>query len=234
MDHLSEVRSAPSQVEEPSAVAPSPSDSLAPRWVSRRAYDFVSPIYDRLARGFEVPRIARGIELLDVQPGDRVLDIGVGTGLSLDLFPSSCRVTAIDSNRQMLEQARAKVVQRGLDHVELHQMDALDLDFEDASFDRIFSSFVISVVPDPVRMVDEIHRVGRPGCTIVLVNRFRSSHPLLGNLERMISPLSQVVGWRSGLPLDELVRATGLQVELATSLNGRDPWSIVVATRAAA
>ncbi len=220
------------RVEEPVAAESGPRpDSLAPRWVSSKVYDLVSPIYDPIVRIFELPRIARGIELLDVQPGDRVLDIGVGTGLSLGLYPPSCRLTAIDSNRRMLQRARAKVARLGLDHVEFRQMDALALGFEDASFDRVFSSFVISVVADPVRMVREIHRVGRPGCTIVLVNHFRSSNRLFGAVERMITPISQVMGFRSDLSLDELVRSTGLRVELATSLWRRDPWRIVVATK---
>src|SRR5207244_325870 len=62
---------------------------------SRLYYEF-SHLYDLLFRRVFYPRIARVIRSLAVEPGARVLELGVGTGLSLDAYPSHCQATGID------------------------------------------------------------------------------------------------------------------------------------------
>ena len=103
------------------------------------------------------------IEALDCKPGHRVLEVGVGTGLALDLYPAGVRVVGIDVSREMLDKARRRVAKRGFTHVEaLLEMDAEAMSFADASFDRIVAMYVLPVVPDPGRLLTELHRVCKP------------------------------------------------------------------------
>src|SRR5207247_1548154 len=92
---------------------------------SRLYYEF-SHLYDLLFRRVFYPRIARVIRSLAIEPGTRVLELGVGTGLSLDAYPSHCQVTGIDLAPDMLERAQDKVNRNAWRHTTLEQGDVLD------------------------------------------------------------------------------------------------------------
>ena len=49
-------------------------------------------------------------------------------------------------------------------------MDALALNFPDASFDLVVAPYVVTTVPDAVGALDEMARVVRPGGEIIIVN----------------------------------------------------------------
>src|SRR6185312_14210121 len=100
---------------------------------------------------------------LNLKPGDRVLEVGVGTGLSLPLYPRDVKITGIDVSREMLEKARRRVARRRLANIEaLLEMDAERMSFADASFDKVVAMYVVPVVENPVRLLEELHRVCRP------------------------------------------------------------------------
>ena len=61
-----------------------------------------------------------------------------------------------------------------MSNVRLFEMDAAELKFADDSFDIVYAPYLISVVPDPVKVAAEMRRVCRPGGRIVFLNHFRS------------------------------------------------------------
>ena len=104
------------------------------------------------------------IDRMDCAPGERILEVGVGTGLSLPLYPRNVSIVGIDISRDMLAQARLRQSRGGLENVaELMVMDAENMAFADDSFDKVVAMYVASVVPDPQRLVDEMRRVCRSG-----------------------------------------------------------------------
>lgn len=68
------------------------------------------------------------------------------------------RVVSIDIDERAIEHAQQKFKK---DNLEFQVADALNLPFDDASFDIVICSHVYEHVPDPVKMFDEIHRVLR-------------------------------------------------------------------------
>ena len=77
-------------------------------------------------------------------------------------IPRTCALTGIDFSSSMLEKARDRVARMGLRTFRLLQMDAADLKFADDAFDIVYAPYLISVVPDPVKVAREMRRVCRP------------------------------------------------------------------------
>jgi phosphatidylethanolamine/phosphatidyl-N-methylethanolamine N-methyltransferase len=196
--------------------------------------DFVEGVYDKLAKIYDLvfgptlhPGRVQAIQKMNIQPGDRVLEVGVGTGINLSLYPRTCRVTGIDFSASMLEKARERVWKKELANVRLQQMDAADLKFPDGSFDIVYAPYLISVVPDPVRVAQEMRRVCRPGGRIIFLNHFLSPNPLLSKLERAISPLTIHIGFKSDLDLPAFLAQTDLKPITIEKVNVPRIWSLV-------
>ncbi len=150
------------------------------------AYDRWAPIYDLI---FDLPfhagrlAAARAAEAATPPQGE-LLVVGVGTGLELELLPRRARVTGIDLSAPMLEVARRRAARRALWHVKsLLQMDAGALSFNDASFDTALAPYVLTVVPDPQRVLNEMWRVLRPGGELIVMNHFSTERGLRGAIE---------------------------------------------------
>ena len=144
-----------------------------------------------------------------------VLEVGVGTGLSLPHYRPGLSVTGIDFSQEMLDKARDKVRARGLDHVtELRQMDARTLDYPDDRFDTVTAMHVLSVVPEPERVMSEIARVCKPGGQVVIANHFARDRGFLAMLERLTAPLENVLGWHSDFAIERVLQEPRLSEEI--------------------
>jgi phosphatidylethanolamine/phosphatidyl-N-methylethanolamine N-methyltransferase len=178
-----------------------------------RVYSDFAHVYDRLwGRAFGNKEHAV-IESLNLRPGQRVLEVGVGTGISLEAYPPYVHVVGIDPSLDMLEHAKAKARENQWRNVELSQGDALNLTMPDASFDVVCAFHVITVVPDPVRMMNEMYRVCKPGGLIVIINHFRSENPVLGFITGIANPLTRHLGWTTRLRYRDVVDGVPLRVE---------------------
>ena len=183
--------------------------------------DFVEQVYQKLASVYDFtfgptlhPGRLQAIERMGIKPGDRVLEVGVGTGINAALYPRECLVTGIDFSSPMLEKARHRVARKGVRNVRLLEMDASALKFADDTFDIVYAPYVISVVPDPVAVAREMYRVCRPGGRIVILNHFRSANTLGAFLERIISPFTVHIGFKSDLDLPGFLAQADLQADL--------------------
>jgi phosphatidylethanolamine/phosphatidyl-N-methylethanolamine N-methyltransferase len=185
----------------------------------KAAYRRYANVYDALFGPVLQPGRKAVLEALECRPGERVLEVGVGTGLSLPLYPPFVRVTGVDLSREMLEKARMRVRRRELANVEgLHEMDAQAMDFPDASFDKIVAMYVVSVVQEPARLLGELHRVCKPNGEIFIVNHVRSANPVVGALERSLARFSDQLGFHPDFELHSLVNGSA-RVEHISNVN---------------
>lgn len=194
-----------------------------------KIYSEFSHLYDKIFSRFFSDRITSVIGDLHIEPGAKVLEVGIGTGLSLPAYPSHCEVTGIDLAPDMLERARQKAAENGWTHFHLLEMDALNLDFPDNSFDYVTSFHVISVVPDPVRMMQEIHRVCKPGGKVVIINHFRTTKPVLGPFIAALDPITRRLGWSSALRLSHAFNGVPMHIEKRFKTSPFSLFTVVVA-----
>jgi phosphatidylethanolamine/phosphatidyl-N-methylethanolamine N-methyltransferase len=196
--------------------------------------DFVEGVYDKLAKVYDLifgptlhPGRLQAIQRMDIQSGERVLEVGVGTGINLSLYPKNCSVIGIDFSVSMLEKARERAARKEIRNVRLLQMDAADLKFADGSFDIVYAPYLISVVPDPVKVAREMRRVCRPGGRIIFLNHFLSPNPILSRIERLISPFTIHIGFKADLDLPAFLAQADLQPQSIEKVNVPKIWSLV-------
>lgn len=200
--------------------------------------DFVEGVYDKLAKVYDLifgptlhPGRLQAIERMDIQPGERVLEVGVGTGINLSLYPREAAVTGIDFSSSMLEKARERAARKDAAPVRLLQMDAADLKFLDDAFDIVYAPYLISVVPDPVKVAQEMRRVCRPGGRIIFLNHFLSPNPILSRAERLISPFTIHVGFKADLDLPAFLAQADLKPVSIEKVNVPKIWSLVTCVK---
>lgn len=174
-----------------------------------RLYSDLAPLYDKTFAKYFYSRERTVIQRMDLPPGAEVLEVGVGTGASFPAYPRHCRVVGVDQAPHMLARAREKIAQNDWRHLRVMEMDALNLAFSDNAFDYVAAFHVVSVVPDPVRMMAEMKRVCRPGGSIVIVNHFTSESPVWGALTKSLDPVTRRLGWRTNLRLKPFLRDSG-------------------------
>lgn len=155
---------------------------------ARTSYNRLSRWYDLFAGRTERKHRERGLEKLSVQPGERILEIGFGTGHCLAALARAVgpagRVVGVDISDGMFAMAHERLHKEGLaERVDLHLGDAARLDLiEPGSLDGIFISFTLELfdTPEIPLVLQECHRVLKPGGRLAVVSMTRTDPPGIG------------------------------------------------------
>ncbi|ODN68722.1 class I SAM-dependent methyltransferase [Methylobrevis pamukkalensis] len=186
----------------------------APRLRERdvvEAYARWAPIYDAVFGRLMDGSRRTAVEALSADTG-RVLELGVGTGISLPHYPSDMRVTGIDLSPEMLEIARRRVRSEELRNVEaILEMDASATSFPDASFDAVMAMYVMTVVPEPDKVLAEIRRLLRPGGRLLVVSHFAADGGPRALFSHLFAPLFRALGWNARITAASLKAAPGMR-----------------------
>jgi phosphatidylethanolamine/phosphatidyl-N-methylethanolamine N-methyltransferase len=178
----------------------------------KSAYRRWAPVYDHTFGVVASEGRKHAVEMINNRTG-KVLEVGVGTGLSLPAYKSSLEIVGIDLSKEMLDKARERVSEEGLTNVTgLHEMDAGQLDFPDQSFDTVVAMFVMTVVPDPEKVMRELSRVCRPDGEVMIVNHFSTEEGVRGWVERRMAPFGDKLGWRPVFDVDRVMVCDDLKL----------------------
>ena len=155
----------------------------------RKRYDRLAPYFDGLEAVMEglLFRSWRK-QCWAKAKGGHILEVGVGTGKNFPYYPADARVTAIDFSPGMLKQAERNQQRKNIS-VALEQMDVQGLYYADNSFDTVIATFVFCSVPQPLKGLQELYRVCKPGGQVILLEHVLSANPLLAWLMERLNPL---------------------------------------------
>jgi SAM-dependent methyltransferase len=141
---------------------------------------------ERLELQARLANIHGHLKYLPIAANDRVLEVGCGSGSMSRLIARSfpqADVVAVDMRRQYLHFAAAKARTEAVPNVAFGQGDVFALPFADASFDVVWTKYLLQWVKDQKRALAELKRVTRPGgwvvsCDVVgvAVDHFPISH----------------------------------------------------------
>ena len=137
----------------------------------QQGFDTVAAGYDHPSLCFFLETAKHLIEHLNLNPEGRFLDVCTGTGvvaLNAAETLTDGRVIGIDLSSGMLQQAKAKALDQGLNNIDFKQMDLEHLEFDDGSFDVATSSFGLFFLEDMTAGLQNIVDVVRPGGKVAI------------------------------------------------------------------
>jgi SAM-dependent methyltransferase len=132
-------------------------EAMAPGWESGRAYiwDVTRAVGERM------------VAALDPQPGETVLELAAGTGetgfVAARMVGPQGRVLSTDFSPAMVEAARRRGAELGLENVDFRVLDAERMDLPEASVDGVLCRYGYMLMGDPAAALAETRRVLKPG-----------------------------------------------------------------------
>lgn len=131
-------------------------------------------------------------------PFGQLLEIGIGNGRHFHLYKTH-KVIGIDTSTKMLEIAN----KNKKENIELFEMNAEELEFQDQTFDYIILSHVISVVENPEKLLLESYRVLKPNGKIYILNHFTPMN-WLRHLDNSVYFFSKILHFKSVFYIEDL------------------------------
>ncbi len=137
-------------------------EAAAPGWVSRQA----------MVRSWSAPVSQWMVQAADPQPGERVLELAGGLGetglLAAEMIAPVGRAIISDQAEAMLDGARARAAELGIENVEFKVLNAEWIDLPLASLDVVLCRWGYMLMADPGAAMSESRRVLRPGGRLAL------------------------------------------------------------------
>ena len=157
-----------------------------------RSYRVTRHVYDATRKYYLLGR-DRLIRQIDLPGSGRILEMGCGTGRNLIAAAEACpnaEIYGIDISEEMLKTARAQIAAAGLsDRITVAQADATAFDpqalFGVATFDRVFFSYTLSMIPDWEAAIRQGFRLLDPAGWLLIVD-FGQGERLPGWFNRLL------------------------------------------------
>ena len=109
---------------------------------------------------------------VNYSPGDKILEIGCGVGAQTVILAKNspgANFTSIDISFRSLKEAKSLIDRLGISNVEFMLADIFNLPFINDSFDHVFICFVLEHLSEPLKALNCLKKVLRPGGSITVI-----------------------------------------------------------------
>jgi len=126
-----------------------------------RHYDQQAAMYDEQYLGEQNAKIEDALSSTELKPNEVVLDLGCGTGFLFQHIDKRVGLlVGIDISSKALREAKKRT--KNMPNIVLIRADADYTPFPDHIFDKVFAITVLQNMPDPMKTITEMKRVGKP------------------------------------------------------------------------
>lgn len=147
-------------------------------------------IYDIAMKPLERNRFKKiRMKLINKADG-RVLEIGSGSGVNFPYYKSKNidQIDAVEPNSLMTERARELINSTSIP-IQTYLAKAEKLPFEANTFDSVVATLVFCTIPNPIKALEEIQRVSKPGARILLFEHVKMEQKPLAKMQDALTPL---------------------------------------------
>lgn len=135
-------------------------------------------LYDTVMKPLEKRKFKRiRIKLVEQATG-KVMEIGSGTGVNFPYYRNAVSVDAIEPDSVMRERSQKNRAQSPAP-IQIWNTDAEQLPFGDDTFDSVVATLVFCTIPNPIKALEEVKRVAKPGAAILLFEHVRVDQPVM-------------------------------------------------------
>ncbi len=174
-------------------------------------------LYDTVMKPLEKRKFKRiRIKLVEQATG-KVMEIGSGTGVNFPYYRNAVSVDAIEPDSVMRERSQNRAQSPA--PIQIWNTDAEQLPFGDDTFDSVVATLVFCTIPNPIKALEEVKRVAKPGAAILLFEHVRVDQPVMEKAQDVLTPLWKHICDGCHLNRDTLasVRQTGIEVNSVES-----------------
>lgn len=173
-------------------------------------HDTYAAEYDGQVRAYEcyLAEVLFGLSYAYTRPGESLLDLGIGSGLSAELYAKAgMRVAGLDFSAAMLDQCRAKGI---ADDLRQHDLQDIPWPYPAAACDHVVCCGVLHFIPDLAAILVETGRVLRPGGCFAFTTKSPVDSALPQPYERVTAGGIDVFS-HSPSYLEALIERTGFE-----------------------
>ena len=188
------------------------------------SHRFFAKYYERISRSSAEQNFMNPLrrEVVDQAHGV-VLEVGAGNGLNFVLYDPVRveRVEAIEPDSAMLVYARERAAKARVP-INLTQAPVENLPFADETFDSAVVTLVFCSVGDPLRGLQEVRRVLKPGCPLLMMEHVRAHGAIARAMQNIVTPINRLIAGNCHWNRDteKTVREAGFQIEQRRDAGG--------------
>ena len=160
------------------------------------------------------PMASRERQQLIPQASGTVLEIGVGSGLNIPYYSSAVdKLYALEPNTKLRQMAQIKAADAPFS-VDFLGLKGEDIPLADHSIDTVVTTWTLCSIADPVKALQGMYRVLKPGGRLLFVEHGRAPQPSLARWQDLLTPVWSVGsgGCRLNRRPDLLIQQAGFQL----------------------